>query len=73
MVLPTNPVDKLLTVFDSQADIATFCFVTRAAVTHWRNDGKIPPWHADSLSRHTGLPKWEICPEHFKKEESVLR
>jgi hypothetical protein len=22
------------------------------------------------LSRHTSIPKWELCPEYFKKEES---
>lgn len=69
--LPSNPVEKLLTVFDKQSDIAAFCFVTRAAVTHWKNDGKIPPWHIDALSRYTSIPKWELCPEYFKKEDRV--
>jgi len=69
MNLPPDPVEKLLTVFDSQADIAAFCFVTRAAVTHWKNDGRIPPWHVVALSRYTSIPEWELCPAHFKKPE----
>lgn len=69
--LPNNPVEMLMTIFDSQADIAAFCFVSRAAVTHWKNDGRIPPWHIDSLSRYTSIPKWKLCPEHFEKPEET--
>lgn len=69
MNLPSNPVEKLLTVFNNQAEIAAFCFVTRAAVTLWKNDGRIPPWHINALSRYTSIPEWELCPQHFKKKE----
>lgn len=69
MNLPDNPVEKLLTIFNNQAEIAAFCFVSRAAVTHWKNEGKIPPWHIAALSRYTSIPDWVLCPSHFKKPE----
>lgn len=70
MNLPSNPVEKLMTVFESQSDIATFCFVSRSTVTLWKNEGRIPPWHIQALSRYTSIPEWELCPTHFKKPES---
>jgi hypothetical protein len=69
----TNPVEKLLTVFDSQSDIAAFCFVDRSAVTHWKNAGKIPPWHIKALSAYTSIPEWELCPESFVRVVETLK
>jgi hypothetical protein len=69
MNLPDNPVEKLMTIFDYQSDIAAFCFVSRSTVTLWKNEGKIPPWHIAALSRYTSIPPWELCPQHFTKPE----
>lgn len=54
-MLTKNPVDQLLTVFDSQADIAAFCFVSRMAVSHWKKVGRIPEDHVQALSKFTGI------------------
>lgn len=67
---PENIVLRLLRHFDSQSQLATFCLVTRAAVTQWKQNNEIPRWHVDALHRYTNIPKWEICPKSFKKEES---
>jgi hypothetical protein len=64
-MLPKNPVEKLLTVFESQADIAAFCYVHRSTVTYWRETGRIPHWHVRALSAHTSIPERELCPQHF--------
>lgn len=54
-MLTKNPVEHLLTVFDSQADIAAFCFVSRMAVSHWKKVGRIPVDHVQALARFTGI------------------
>ena len=64
-----NVVEKVISFFDSQTEMAQFCFVSRAAVTHWKNANQIPVWHVEALSRYTGLPKYVIRPDIFKKEE----
>ena len=69
-MLPSNPVDKLLLCFESQDEIATFCFVTPQAVWNWKNRDSIPKVYVEDLSRYTGIPPWLLCPKHFKKGES---
>ena len=64
-MLPANPVLKLLTVFESQTDIAAFCHVDRSAITYWKNKGVIPAWHVKALSAYTSIPEWELCPKSF--------
>jgi hypothetical protein len=55
-MLPRNPVEALMTVFDSQADIAAFCMVDKSTVTRWKEKGKIPPEYLTELSRYTSIP-----------------
>jgi hypothetical protein len=69
----TNPVDKLLSVFKNQSEIAAFCFVHRSAVTHWKKAGKIPAWHVRSLTEYTSIPEWELCPESFVRVVETLK
>jgi len=64
-MLPQNPVEQLLTVFDSQADIAAFCLVSRMAVSHWKEAGRIPVDHIPELSRFTGIAPWSLAPDAF--------
>lgn len=68
MVEPENVVLKLLQYFNSQSALAEFCMVDRSAVTHWKINNKIPVWHIEVLHRETGIPKWELRPDVFKKE-----
>ena len=72
MVEPENVVLRLLQYFKSQTEIADFCLVDRSAVTHWKYNNRIPPWHAAALSRKTGLDKQEICPHEFGHEKGEI-
>jgi hypothetical protein len=55
-MLPRNPVEQLLTVFNNQTEIAAFCMVDRSTVTRWKYQGKIPPEYLTELSRYTSIP-----------------
>lgn len=66
--LPSNPVEKLLICFDSQDEIAAFCFVTPQAVWNWKERETIPKAHVEALSRYTGIPEWILCPKWFAKK-----
>ncbi len=67
-----NPLDKVMQFFNSQSELAAFCMVSRSAISNWKNDGgKIPVWHVEALSRYTGLPKHEICPDRFSQENGL--
>lgn len=67
--LPGNPVDMLLVCFDRQEDIAAFCSVSPQAVWNWKDRNSIPYWHAEDLSRYSGVPAWMLCPKHFKQPQ----
>ena len=69
MVEPENIVLRLLQYFNNQTELADFCMVNRSTVTHWKTYNRIPPWHVEILHKKTGLERWELCPEHFKKED----
>ena len=67
-----SPLEKVMLFFESQSDLAAFCMVSRSTVTHWKNDGgRITVWHAEAISRATGLPKSEICPDRFPIENGL--
>lgn len=67
-----NIVDQVMTHFDSQTELASFCNIHRSAVSHWKAKNTIPQWYASQLSQYTGIPVWELCPQHFKKEERAV-
>lgn len=49
--------------------LATSCGVTHSAVLQWK---EVPPIHAATVERVTGIPKEELRPDVFRTEQPAV-
>lgn len=62
---------RILSKYDTLGDFAEDMGVTRATITIWVNDGKIPAKRIKEMSEKLGIGKDEIWEVFFQKEGEV--